>query len=66
MRAFLACFAEGAYQFYILRILCLSGNVQKSKASENLSENTRNKHRYNVVLCEVHAYTVTVSFRRST
>jgi hypothetical protein len=53
-----------------VRILCVSCNVKKSKTTAKLCKNSRNKRLSNRfqwrALCEIHAYTVTVSDHRST
>ena len=49
-----------------VHILCLSCNIKKPKTTAKLSKESRNKHRSCCVFCEIRAYTVTVSYRRST
>jgi len=48
-----------------VHILYLSCNIKKPKTTAKLSKESRNKHR-SCFFCEVRAYTVTVSYRRST
>ena len=44
-----------------MSVLCLSCNVKKPKISAKLSNMSRNKHYLYGVLCNIHAYTVTVT-----